>query len=217
MPSNQLNSGEFTAKAKFDLANINPAQIVETTTQVAAVLKQHPDYGTKPDIQKGVDEWVAAADVVSKDAQALTAARLELAARVLTRDKDLAEWKRATKKLVATVDKESAGSAEAIKQWGFGVAERVTPPLSTEPPTGLRAVVRKDFSLLLRWDAVPANLGYVVQMGDGAENWGPGVDCAQARFAPQGLTPGQKVAFRVAVRRRSGLSSWSPALVLTVR
>ena len=65
---------------------------------------------------------------------------------------------------------------------------------------------------------VPAHLGYLLQIGDGTpQGWGASIQCPRASYQPQGLAPGQKVAFRVAVQRKSGVSLWSDALVATVR
>jgi len=120
--------------------------------------------------------------------------------------------------MVATVEHTAEGSAEAIKKWGFSVAERASASPTTAPPTGLRSIVTRDLVLFVRWDSVPDHLGYLVQVGDGSpEGWKPAIACTRARFEPTGLAPGQKVAFRVAVQRRSGQSAWSDVLLVVAR
>lgn len=218
MPNHQINTSEAAAKAKFALPATSAAEIIQTTGQVAKVVKAHPDFAAKPDIQKGVDVWVGAAEGVGKVAEEIKAVRLSLTALIAKREKQLAAYKRATAALVATVDQECGGSAEAIKKWGLGVVERLPSADSTDAPTGLRAKIRKDFSLQILWDAVPGHFGYFLQMGDGTpEGWGPSMPVPRARFLPTGLSVGQKVAFRVAVQRKNGLSAFSDALTVTAK
>ena len=55
-----------------------------------------------------------------------------------------------------------------------------------------------------------------MQIGDGAATgWGPVIQSPKARYTPTGLTPGQKVVIRVAVQRKSGLSTYSEGLSAT--
>lgn len=216
MPSNPL-SAEATAKAKFQSVS-SPAEILQITNQVASVVKAHPDFPNAPDVQQYLQEWLAAADDVGKNAADIKASRLALAAQLAKRAKLLAAWKRVTATVVAAIGKRADGSAEAVKKWGLGVTERSASPATDEPPTGLRSKLRKDLSVEIQWDAVPGHYGYFVQQGDGsAEGWGVPVSVTRTRFLPTNLVPGQLVAFRVAVLRRNGRSPWSDAISLVVR
>jgi len=72
MPANQTGQ-EAAAAAKFALTNLPPSQIVSTTHQVASVVKAHPDFANKPDVQKEVEAWVGSADALDKDREEMRA------------------------------------------------------------------------------------------------------------------------------------------------
>ena len=86
-----------------------------------------------------------------------------------------------------------------------------------DPPGKLRAQFRTNAMPLFRWAGIKGHVGYFVQLGDGTpQGWGPPIACPKAKYEPLGLTLGQKIAVRVAVQRRSGMSNWSDALLVTV-
>ena len=129
-----------------------------------------------------------------------------------------AAWKRSTQSVIALVNTASAGSTQAIKLWGFATAARQILALTSDPPTGLRVIYSRRLVMTVRWSGVTDHVGYLLQMGDGTpQGWGASIVCPRASYQPQGLAPGQKVAFRVAVQRKNGLSAWSDALTVTVR
>jgi len=126
---------------------------------------------------------------------------------------------RARRSLLAVGDQVAAGSAATLNEWGFGASTSNTPlPATDTPPTGLRVRFTKTFALEILWKSVAGHRGYVLQIGDGTPTgFGPVIQCPKARYMPTGLNPGQKIAIRVAVQRKSGLSTWSEAITATVR
>ena len=120
--------------------------------------------------------------------------------------------------MVTSVDTASAGSAEAIKLWGFAVAAHEALVVSLDPPAKLRVTYDRHLVMTIRWAGVLGRVNYELQIGDGTPNgWGPSIICSKNKYAPPGLTPGQKIALRIAARRATGLSNWSDALNVTVR
>jgi hypothetical protein len=209
---------ENTAQAKLSVSKVKPTAVLGFTTQVAQSVQKAPDYPNQPDVQKAVTGWMTSANTVDKTSQALKAAHLTVVALIATLGQDMAAWKRAAMMLVAAINSASGGSASAIKQWGLATAARTLLAVTSDPPEGLHAEYDKQLDLTLRWTSVRENIGYLVQIGDGTPTgWGASIPCPKATYKPTGLTPGQKIAVRVAVQRRTGVSIWSDALSITVR
>lgn len=216
--SNTKNPAEQAATAKLTTAGINPSEVVTATQKVAQVVQTNPALGAHPEIQTGLATWLASATTVGQTSQALQKAHLTLTALVATLGTDMAAWKRATKGMVALVNTASAGSESAILGWGFETATRRVLAPSVTPPGKLRVVYSKSLVMTVRWAGVPDHVGYALQMGDGTPTgWGATINCARASYQPTGLAVGQKVAFRVAVQRKNGLSEWSDAISVIVR
>ena len=209
---------ESASSAKLPKSGRRPEQMVHQARQFAEVIKKHPEYANQADVKQSVEAWTTMVDTLDANQQKLKAARATQVALVQTLLKDSAAWKRAAKRVVAAVNAASGGSAEAIKQRGLTVdAPRVIEP-SSAAPTGLRATYTKDNRLVVKWTYVREHRGYFLQVGDGTPTgWGPSIAVTQARYAPEGLALGQKIAIRVAVQRRAGLSAWSDTLIATAR
>jgi hypothetical protein len=209
---------EATARPELATSHLKPEDIVSVTAQHAGTIKSAPGYANSPDVQKALTNWTGAANAVNTGISAITAARLALAALLATQLTDVAAWKRATTALLAAISTAAGGSAQALAQWGFAPATRVAPTPTDAPPAKLRATYTKALVLVLRWAAVRNNRGYFVQIGDGTpQGWGAAIPCTKVAYAPTGVAPGQKIAVRVAVQRKTGLSSWSDPLTITVR
>ena len=209
---------EATATAKFTTSSVKADQVAGATQQTADTIKQNPAYAQHPELQQGVTTWLAASAAVDQSSQKLKAAHVTLAALIATLATDMAAWKRAAHAVVALINTVAAGSAQAIKQWGFTTTAKGIVVATNDPPQGLRATYNKALVLAIRWNGVKNHLGYLLQMGDGTpQGWGASIQCPRVRYEPQGLAPGQKVAFRVAVQRKNGLSAWSDALSITAR
>jgi hypothetical protein len=209
---------EAAAVAKYTTSGIKPQQVAGATQQTADLVKQNPAYGQHPEIQQGVAAWLTAADKVDQSSQKLKAAHVTVTALIAALAIDMAAWKRAVHAVVALINTVCAGSAQAIQQWGLATTARALLVASSDPPQSLRVTYTKALTLVVRWAGVRHHVGYVLQIGDGTPlGWGAPIQCPRARFEPQGLTPGQRVSFRVAVQRKNGLSAWSDALSITVR
>ena len=218
MPSKKTNPAEAAAEAKFTTSRIKPADVASETQKVADVAKANPAYSVHPEIQQAVVAWIAAATAVDDASQKLKAAHLALTALVAALATSMAAWRRSTQAVIALVNTASAGSDQAIKLWGFATTARQILAATSSPPAGLRVVYGKQLVMTVRWSAVTDHIGYALQIGDGTpQGWGATIACPRASYQPQGLAPGQKVAFRVAVQRKNGLSAWSDALSVTVR
>jgi hypothetical protein len=218
MSTNTTNTHESAATAKLSVSKLTTEQMVTVAHQVSEVVKAHPEFTNRPDVQQAVTTWVGAADTADQSAQSVKALRLALAAKLAEEVKARAALKRGTRKILAVIDEAAAGSASAIKSWGFEVATRSVAPATHESPTGLRATYTKELVLQLKWDAVRGSRGYLVQVDDGTgHGFGTPIPCPKATLTPAGLTPGQKVVIRVAVQRKNGLSAWSDELALIVR
>ena len=212
----KAHTQEAAATAKFVVPS-KAADKVSLTNQISTVVKGSPQW-SNVDLQQSVNSWVSAADSIDKVDQAIKTTRLTLSGLIAQRVKGVTTWKRATKQVLADVDAVAAGSAQVITQLGFALSIRQPPVASTEAPTGLIVKYTKALDLVLKWKAVKNHRGYLVQIGDAAgQTWGPSLATVKSTYKPQGLAPGAKVAFRVAVQRTSGLSAWSDALVVTVR
>jgi hypothetical protein len=139
----------------------------------------------------------------------------QLAQRQLT----MHSFSGARRSLLAVADQIAAGLAATLNEWGFGAFSTQTPMATTDaPPAGLRVRYTKELALEILWKSVPGHRGYVLVIGDGTPTgWGAPIPSPKARYTPTGLTPGQKIAIRVAVQRKDGLSAYSDALNVTVR
>jgi hypothetical protein len=212
----KAHAQEAAANAKLVVSK-KPTDMVSVTNQVSTVIKGTPQWAN-PNLQQLVTSWVGAADSIDKTEQAIKTARLTLAGLLAQRAKGVTSWKRATKLVLAGVDDVAAGSAQVITQLGFALSQRQAPAPSSEAPTGLTVKYTRALDLVLKWKAVKGERGYFVQIGDAVgQTWGGPLVSVKSTYTPQGLAPGAKVAFRVAVHRKDGLSVWSDALFVTVR
>jgi hypothetical protein len=218
MTTKKTDPQEAVAMAKFVTTGVKPELVSGATTKVSDVVKQNPAYPQHPEIQTGLTSWTAAADAVDQTSQKIKAAHLALTALIATLPPQMAAWKRYAHAMVALINTACAGSASAIQQWGFAVSTRNVLATTSEAPSGLRVTYNKAFTMSVRWKGVRGHLGYLLQIGDGTpQGWGPSIQCPRASYLPQGITPGAKVAFRVAVQRKNGVSVWSDALIVTAR
>jgi hypothetical protein len=212
----KAHTQEAAANAKF-VVPYKTADMVSLTNQISTVVKGSPQW-SNVNLQQSVTSWLGAADSIDKVEQAVKTTRLSLSGLIAQRAKGVTTWKRATKQVLADVDDVAAGSAQVITQLGFALTLRQPVAASSEAPTGLAVKYTKSLDLVLKWKAVKANRGYFIQIGDAAgQNWGPSLTSVKSTYTPQGLAPGAKVAFRVAVQRKGGMSAWSDALFVTVR
>jgi hypothetical protein len=212
----KAHTQEAAANAKL-VVPYKTADKVSLTSQVSTVIKGTPQW-SNPNLQQSVNGWVSAADSIDKTEQAIKTARLSLAGLLAQRAKGVTSWRRATNLVLADVDDVAAGSAQVITQLGFALRLRQAPAASSEAPAGLTVKYTRTLDLVLKWKGVRSNRGYFVQIGDAAgQTWGPSLASVKSTYTPQGLAPGAKVAFRVAVQRKGGLSAWSDALFVTVR
>ena len=205
------------ASGKFPTSKLSPDKIASQTRAVAGVMQKNAGYAGSNEMQENVTAWLAAGDAVGSTMAQITAIRLTLAALLVTLWKQIPVWRLATAAVVGSVNKLSAGSKAAIVAWGLELVTHTKLDVSTDPPGNLRAVYRKNQLPLFRWGGVAGHVGYFLQLGDGTpQGWGAPIACPKALCAPPGLVLGQKVAARVAVQRRSGMSTWSEELVITV-
>ncbi len=209
---------EATALAKFTTTGIKPDLVLGATQKVGDIVKANPALAQHPEIQQGLLAWEAAASTVDATAGKIKSAHVALTALLATLPPQMAAWKRSTHAMLALVDTASAGSAQAIQQWGFELSTREVVTPSMDPPANLRVVYTKALVMVVKWKGVPGHLGYLLQIGDGTPTgWGAPISCPRASYEPTGLTPGQKVALRVAVQRKNGVSTWSDVLSVTAR
>ena len=112
----------------------------------------------------------------------------------------------------------SAGSGQVITQLGFALETRQVAPPTNAPPLGLRVKYTKSLALVVKWKAVKGSRAYQLEMSDAAgQPVGAPIVCTKSTYEPQGLVPGQKLALRVAVQRKDGLSGWSDAVAIVAR
>ena len=210
---------EDAAKAVFRLASRKPADLVVSTNNLLANVKQHPQFPNQPAMQQAVTTMSGITDTLSKQDTDIQSARTNLVALLSGRALTMHAYTRARRSLLAVADQIAAGSPSTLNEWGFGATSMNVPlPPSTDPPTALRVRYNKALEMEILWKSVPGHRGYVLQIGDGTPTgWGPVIQCPKARYTPTGLVPGQKIAIRVAVQRKSGLSAYCEALNATVR
>jgi hypothetical protein len=219
MTKKKTTSTEDAAKAVFTTNRKKPVEIVVQTNHLTEIIKAHPQYASKPAMQQSVAAIGAVTDVLAKHESDLKAARALITSLVAARGLAMHAYGRARRGLLAVADDIAAGSAATLKEWGFDAVTSHAPlPPSDAPPAGLRVRYTKELVLVIAWKGVAGQRGYAVQIGDGTpQGWGPTIPCTRAHYVPTGLTPGQKIAIRVAVQRKSGFSVWSDALSATVR
>ena len=210
---------EDAAKAVFRLASRKPADLVVSTNQLLENVKKHPQFPNQPAMQQAVTTMTSITDTLSKQDTDIQSARTSLVALLSGRALTMHAYTRGRRSLLAVADQIAAGSPSTLNEWGFGATSMNTPlPPSTDPPTALRVRYNKALEMEILWKSVPGHRGYVLQIGDGTPGgWGPVIQCPKARYTPTGLTPGQKIAIRVAVQRKTGLSAYCEALAATVR
>jgi prophage DNA circulation protein len=215
--SNPQNPSEAAAMAKFT-TKMQPKEVDTATQNVAATAKANPLYAQHPEIQQGITAWLAASGTVDQTWQKLVGAHAQVTALIAALKVDVATWRRASQAVVALVNTASAGSAQAIAAWGFATTARTVVTPTLDPPTKLRVTYSRSLAMTIRWAGIRSHVGYAIQIGDGTPTgWGAAIACPRASYQPTGLTPGQKVAFRVQVIRKNGPSNWSDALLVTVR
>jgi hypothetical protein len=216
MKTKDISMKEAQAVARIDLGRRANNAVGSAQSTVAAI-KASPDYATKPEVQQCTTALGAAADAVDKNLKAIVALRVEEKSLLTSQIVLLAALRRSAKSVTAVINEAAAGSTEAIKKWGLDVVGRAPSPTSTAAPDGLRVLYTKELAMVIRWNGVRGSKGYEVQIGDGTpQGWGQPIHATRARYLPTGLTPGQKVAIRVAVHRATGLSAYSDPVSVTV-
>jgi hypothetical protein len=213
-----INNAEAQARARVNVTSPKKTESVEKARDIIKSIKNNPAYATTQKVQDCTNAFEAATNALDTNIVNVKSARSQLGALLATQLLLTADLRRTATTLQSVITDVARGSAEAIQQWGLQVAGRT--PSSTEPtpPDGLKATYTKALQLVIRWKGVPGRLGYEIEMGDGTPTgWGQPIQVTKVRFTPTGLTPGQKVYFRVAVRRPSGLSDFSDPVVVTVR
>jgi hypothetical protein len=209
---------EAAATAKFPVTKIKTAQIADLTQKAADFAKANPQYANQPAVQQAVTTWLASAASAQKIDTNIKNARVALMGFTATRHAAIAEWKRSTKSMLATIDQVAGGSAKSIKEWGFDVSTRTTSVESDDPPTGLRVTYNRALELVIQWKGIRGHMGYNLQIGDGSPTgWGPVIQVTKSKYMPTGLVAGQHIAIRVAVQRKSGLSGYCDAVNALVR
>ena len=218
MKKKPTNANESQANAKLSVSHIKVTEMIDITRKVAKTIKDNPSYANQPELQGAVTSWLALADALENEEHTIHTKHASIFALTASRGTALGVWKRATKKVVANVSETSAGSAEAITQWGFEVATRATSTPTSDAPLGLKMRITKDLALTLEWKGVRGQRGYLLQIGDGTPaGWGSTIHLSEPKYIPQGLQPGQHVTARVAVQRTNGVSAWSDALAFIAR
>jgi hypothetical protein len=212
-PKTSIKTHEPTATPRFITAGLKPTEIAALTRKTAQVVQANQAYAQNAALQQCVTSWISAGDAVDHNEQDLTNAKSLVTLTEAKRVTFVNDWKRETKRVLAEIDKLAGGSPTDVKAWGFELTTRTVAPPTTDAPTGLRATYKRDLSMVIRWKAIRSNRGYALQIGDGTPTgWGPTIQCPTSKYAPQGLTPGQHIAVRVAVQRKTGLSVWSDAV-----
>jgi len=212
------NPQEAAATAKFTITGIKTAEIGDVTQKAADFAKANPQYANQPAVQQAVTTWLASAASAQKTDTDIKNANVTIMSLIATRHAAVAEWKRSTKAMLATIDQVAGGSAKTIKEWGFDVNARTAPVASTDPPANLRVRYNKALDLIIQWKAVPGHMGYNLQIGDGTPTgWGAVIQLTKSKYMPTGLVAGQHIAIRVAVQRKSGLSGYCDAVNAVVR
>ena len=218
MSTKNQNTKEAQAKGRVIITGKRKETRVSQAQTIIGQIKANPAYANTPKVQECTAAFEAATNALSTNLAAVKTARTALVPLLASQVTLDADMKRTQATLAAVITDVGKGSAEAIQQWGLSVAGRTPTPVSTDPPGDLKVGYNKSLQLVLRWKAVPAHVGYLIEIGDGTPTgWGQPITVTTARFIPTGLTPGQKVAFRVAVRRKSGLSDYSDVLTITAR
>jgi hypothetical protein len=217
--TNNTNT-EDAAKASFPMNRKSIQEVIVQTNHLTGIIKQHPQYGSKPAMQQSVTDIDTLTQTLAKQEADLKSARVNITSIVSARGITMHAYGRARRTLLAVADQIASGSASTLNEWGFGATIGGAPqlPPSTDPPVNLRVRFTKSFEMVIAWKAVTGHRGYLLQIGDGTPaGWGTPIQCPKGRYTPSGLNPGQKIAIRVAVQRKSGLSAWSEAISATVR
>jgi len=218
MTTKKTNTTEEAAKAAFTLDSQKSQEIIVKTAHLTDVIKAHPAYATTPTMQQSVTAITSITQTLSKQESDIQSARASLKSLIAARELTVHAFGRARRTLLSAVDEIAAGSAAALTEWGFGVQTRQPLPTSDAPPANLHVRYTRALVMVIAWKHVPGQRGYAIQIGDGTpQGWGAAIQCPKASYTPTGLTPGQKIAIRVAVQRKNGLSTWSEALSATVR
>jgi hypothetical protein len=218
MSTKNQNTKEAQARGRVVITGkIKEARVSQAQTIIGQI-KTNPAYANTPKVQECTAAFEAATNALSTNLASIKAARTALVPLLASRVTLDADMRRTQNTLEAVITDVGKGSAEAIQQWGLAVAGRTPTPLSNDPPGDLKASYNRSLQLVLRWKGIRSHIGYLLEIGDGTPTgWAQPITLATARFIPTGLIPGQKVAFRVAVRRKSGLSDYSDMLTVTVR
>ena len=218
MTTKNQNTKEAQAHGRIITTSRTKEGRVTQAQTVIGQIKANPAYANTPKVQECTAAYEAATNALSTNLASIKTARtalIPLLASQVTLDADL---KRTQKTLEAVITDVGKGSAEAIQQWGLSVAGRTPTPVTNDPPGDLKASYNKSLQLVLKWKGIRGHMGYVLELGDGTPTgWGQPIQVTKARFLPTGLAAGQKLAFRVAVRRTSGLSDYSDMMTITVR
>ena len=217
MKTKNMNMNEAQATSRMNLGKTKTTAVSKARHAVDSI-KANPDYATKPGVQQVTTALAGATDALENNLKALAALRTEEKALLTSQIVLHAAFKRSVKSTLAVIDETAGGSAEGIKKWGLDVAGRQPAAPDTAPPEGLRARYTKALALVIQWKGIRRSKGYEIQIGDATgQAWGQPIHANTAEYLPIGLTPGQKVSFRVAVHRTTGTSDYSEPLIVTVR
>jgi hypothetical protein len=215
------NTSPRPVSAKFLGAPSKPAEIVTDLRQIVNNAQKAPDWTTSPQVQAAINTLAADAGEIEQRAILIDQLHKKLVEAKQAQAEKLVACKQHRKHAEATITVASQGSVGGVKAWGCVVARRTTSTPTDEAPQNVLAKnARTPGHAVVRCKGARAQ-AYVFQQADEptfpAGSPAP-VVLSSATYHVTGLSPGQKIYFRVAVIRPVvGQSKWSEPVQLTVR
>ena len=121
-------SNEAAATAKFNTNLKKSTTVFDQTHKSAQFLKDSAAYASTPGLQQAVTKWETSAAAVQTNDQEIINLRTSLIGLTAGRVSVFADWKRATKSLLAVVNETAKGSPKAINEMGFDISTRMPTP-----------------------------------------------------------------------------------------
>lgn len=197
---------------------------VSVARDVVSLAQKHPGWATAAELQTASATWTKAADSLEANAKEMLQLKSALRAAAAKQRSFRRDWRAAKKQVLGAVDVLSAGSADDLKAFGFGVRSRAPNPKPVTVPAEVAAIPGKGIGeVLFSWSRAGNRHGFVVQTASDVANpatFSASIPCTTTKFTARPGTSGAVVHFRVASIDPSsptGTTEWSAWVSGTAR
>jgi len=175
---------------------------VSVARDVVSLAQKHPGWATAADLQSASTAWTNAANALEANATLMVQLKSQLRSAAAKQRSSRRDWRAARKQVLGAVDVLSAGSADEIKAFGFGVRSRSPNGKPVSVPTEVSSKPGKALGeVFFSWPRGASRYGFVVQTAVDVANpatLSAVIPCTTTKYTAKPGSPGALVYFRVA-------------------